>query len=45
MSVVNVVYIASIEFDHTMQAFIRESLDRDLDGGKHAYILYAENGY
>lgn len=45
MTVINVVYIATIEFQHTMQAFIQESLDRDLDEGKHAYILYAENEY
>jgi 4-amino-4-deoxy-L-arabinose transferase-like glycosyltransferase len=45
MSVINVQYIATLEFNHTIQAFLRESLDRDLDGGKHAYILYAENGY
>lgn len=45
MTAINVNYVAGIQFDHTMQGFIRESLDRDLDGGKHAYILYAENGY
>jgi 4-amino-4-deoxy-L-arabinose transferase-like glycosyltransferase len=45
MAAVNVVYVAGIRFDHTMQGFIREALDRDIDGGKHAYILYAEDGY
>ena len=45
MSVINVVYIATIEFHQTVQGFIIESTDRDLDDGKHAYILYAENGY
>ena len=45
LSVLNVINIANIRFDHTVQAFIQESLDRDLDSGKHAYILYAENGY
>ena len=43
MSVINVVYIATIEFHQTVQGFIIESTDRDLDDGKHAYILYAEN--
>lgn len=45
MTAVNGVYIAGIHFDHTMQGFIQEAMDRDLDGGKHAYILYAEDGY
>jgi len=45
ISTLNVINIAHIQFDHTVQGFIRESLDRDLDSEKHAYILYAENGY
>ncbi|HPF87576.1 MAG TPA: glycosyltransferase family 39 protein [Candidatus Limiplasma sp.] len=45
MSVIDVVYVATIKFDHTVQAFIQESLDRDLNSGEHAYILYAENEY
>lgn len=45
MSAVNVYNIATLKFDHTVQGFLKDSLDRDLDSGKHAYILYAENGY
>ena len=45
LSTVNILNVATIEFDQTFQAFIAASLDRDLDGGKHAYIIYAENGY
>ncbi len=44
-SVFNVITISNIHFDHTVQDFIRQSLDRDIDEGKHAYILYAENAY
>lgn len=45
LSVCNVISISGIWFDQTVQEFIRQSLDRDIDEGKHAYILYAENGY
>jgi 4-amino-4-deoxy-L-arabinose transferase-like glycosyltransferase len=45
MGVINVVNVSNLTFDQTVQAFIIDSLDRDLDSGKHAYILYAENGY
>lgn len=44
-SVLNVVNIANTTSDHTVQEFIVESLDRDIDEGKHAYIRYAEDAY
>ncbi len=44
----NAFKITPISFSHTTQEFLRESLDRDIDAEKHAYIQYAaaegENG-
>ena len=45
MSVLNVINTVNVYSFHTVQLFIQESLDRDIDEGKHAYILYAENAY
>ena len=39
----NVVAIASTTFHHMVQDFLRQNLERDIDGGRHAYIQYNES--
>jgi 4-amino-4-deoxy-L-arabinose transferase-like glycosyltransferase len=38
----NVSAVSSIVFHHTIQGFLKEDLNRDLDTGVHAYIQYNE---
>ncbi len=39
----NVQNVLSTKFSQTIQGFLKEDLDRDLDEGMHAYIQYSEN--
>ena len=39
----NVAQVAGTRFEGTVQTFLRENLDRELDEGRHAYIQYNED--
>ena len=43
LSVQNIKQISEVSFHHTIQGFLKESLDRETDSGHHAYIQYNEN--
>ncbi|MEA4998294.1 MAG: glycosyltransferase family 39 protein [Candidatus Limiplasma sp.] len=43
LTVRNVQKVTHPETTHTVQAFLRDQLDRDMDAGRHAYIQYNEN--
>ncbi|MDD3213660.1 MAG: hypothetical protein PHY64_08290, partial [Eubacteriales bacterium] len=41
-TVQNIIGVAQTDDTHTVQAFLKDDLDRDLDSGVHAYIQFTE---